>query len=164
MNLLQMNKMRFAEARRMYGREPKGYATLEAAAERMRQTDPWVRDDRLLHLARHATALKPDGTYRWRFDGMQKVRFSWTGSHERLEACLAATKCPTLLVAGEKSHFNQSDEVKERGKDIPNARWVTVSDAGHNVHVDNPEGLLEVLEEFLAEETETPGAAKAAGS
>ena len=150
MSGIGLQKIRISETRRMHGREPKGYPTLEDAADRMRKSDPWVSDERLVQLARHATALNHDGTYRWRFDGMQKARFVWTHDWGMFEECLKATTCPTLMIAGEKSGVNLSKELRERGELVKGVRWETVPDAGHNVHVDNPEGLLAVVEDFLA--------------
>jgi pimeloyl-ACP methyl ester carboxylesterase len=57
---------------------------------------------------------------------------------------------PTLFVAGANSHYIRSAHrpvIRER---FPAARFVTVKNAGHWIHADNPAAFLAVIEAFLA--------------
>lgn len=57
---------------------------------------------------------------------------------------------PTLFVAGARSDFIQPGHREVIRRLFPRARFVTVKNAGHWLHVDNPAGFLGVVEAFLA--------------
>jgi len=57
---------------------------------------------------------------------------------------------PTAFVAGERSAYIGADHRAAIRALFPAARVVTVKDAGHWVHADNPSGFLAVLNAFLA--------------
>jgi len=57
---------------------------------------------------------------------------------------------PTLFVAGARSDYIRPDHRSAIRALFPAARFVTVKDAGHWVHADNPAGFLGVLNAFLA--------------
>jgi esterase len=57
---------------------------------------------------------------------------------------------PTLFVAGARSNYIRPEHRTPIRALFPNARFVTVKDAGHWVHADNPSGFAAVLEAFLA--------------
>ncbi|MBN8907597.1 MAG: alpha/beta hydrolase [Rhodospirillales bacterium 69-11] len=57
---------------------------------------------------------------------------------------------PALFVAGERSDYIPADARPIIRGLFPAARFVTVKNAGHWVHADNPAGFLSVLEAFLA--------------
>jgi pimeloyl-ACP methyl ester carboxylesterase len=61
---------------------------------------------------------------------------------------------PALFVRGANSDY-VSDEDRPAIRELfPNAEFVTVDDAGHWVHADQPEALAEVVIDFLAEPRE----------
>ncbi len=62
----------------------------------------------------------------------------------------AAYAGPTLFVAGARSNYIRADHKPLIRGLFPAARFVTVKDAGHWVHADNPAGFMAVLEAFLA--------------
>lgn len=53
---------------------------------------------------------------------------------------------PTVFIRGEKSRFVEDEDIPAMNAHFPKAKMVTVQDAGHNVHFDNPEGFLAALE------------------
>ena len=57
---------------------------------------------------------------------------------------------PALFIAGERSNYIQSGHRPLIRAEFPAARFVTLKDAGHWLHADNPAGFLAVLEAFLA--------------
>lgn len=58
-------------------------------------------------------------------------------------------RCPVLVVRGENGHVPR--EVAERMvATVTDARLVEIAGAGHDVHLDEPETLAEVVSEFLA--------------
>ena len=56
---------------------------------------------------------------------------------------------PTLFVAGARSTYIQPGHRPAIRALFPAARFVTLKDAGHWLHSDNPEGFLSVAESFL---------------
>lgn len=56
----------------------------------------------------------------------------------------------TLVVAGAESRYIRPDDRPVIRTLFPSARFVTVKNAGHWVHADNPAGFLAVLEAFLS--------------
>ncbi len=57
---------------------------------------------------------------------------------------------PALFIAGERSNYIQPAHRPLIRAEFPAARFVTLKDAGHWLHADNPAGFLAVLEAFLA--------------
>lgn len=55
-----------------------------------------------------------------------------------------------LVVAGARSAYITAEGRAAFARRFPSARFVTVKEAGHWVHADNPAGFLAVLEAFLA--------------
>jgi len=69
----------------------------------------------------------------------------------RLAGEIPRIGCPVLIVRGGLSDV-LTDEAAERfARSLPNARWVRVEQAGHNVQGDNPAGLLDAMRQFLKE-------------
>jgi pimeloyl-ACP methyl ester carboxylesterase len=56
----------------------------------------------------------------------------------------------TLVVAGANSHYIRAEDRPLIRTLFPAARFVTVKNAGHWVHADNPAGFLAVFEAFLS--------------
>lgn len=55
----------------------------------------------------------------------------------------------TLLITGGKSDFIKGGDVKEMRQWLPHIKLVTLPKAGHNVHVDDRRGFLDVLDKWL---------------
>jgi esterase len=56
---------------------------------------------------------------------------------------------PTLFVAGARSDYIRSEDRPAIRAQFPEARFVTIKNAGHWVHADNPAGFLSIVEAFL---------------
>lgn len=93
--------------------------------------------------------LRLDGTPAWRIGlteiaaGLPDVE-SWTAPEG------AAYAGPTLFIAGALSAFIRPEHRPAIRTLFPAARFVTLKDAGHWVHVDNPAGFVSVMQAFLA--------------
>jgi len=55
--------------------------------------------------------------------------------------------CPVLVLCGEKDNVNKKAAVKLAER-LPNAKFSTVENSGHEVNIDNPQGLAEAMEVF----------------
>ena len=63
---------------------------------------------------------------------------------------LAQITCPTLIVRAQHSPLLSHDRLAQRVSRLPNGRWVEVTDTYHHVMLDNPDGLVQAVREFLA--------------
>lgn len=57
--------------------------------------------------------------------------------------------CPTLLIAGENDPFATIEQMTTMKREIPNAEWLIVNDAGHPVQFEHPEIVGPRILDFL---------------
>ena len=69
----------------------------------------------------------------------------------RLRDELAAIACPTLVVASEFDGFVTVDEVRDMADRIAGARFEIIGGAGHAVVVEQPQRVVELCRDFLAD-------------
>lgn len=62
---------------------------------------------------------------------------------------LDRVNCPVLVICGEKDNVNKKAAVKLAGE-LPNAKFSTVDNSGHEVNVDDPQGLANAIMMFYA--------------
>ncbi|MBK9255093.1 MAG: alpha/beta fold hydrolase [Saprospiraceae bacterium] len=55
----------------------------------------------------------------------------------------------TLFIKGERSEYIMEDDKTTLKKQFPNAAFETIADAGHWVHADNPNALIESIIRFI---------------
>ena len=140
------------------------YASFAAVAERLRRNDPRLTADKAAFLARHWAARSADGHVRLTSDPRHKRPFP---AVYRLEETFAVWRCieaRTLWVAAQASHIAKwlddrdagpADDdplrgIRKRMTNVRDARLVTVADAGHMLHHDQPEAVARVIDEFLS--------------
>lgn len=61
---------------------------------------------------------------------------------------LDKVKCPVLVLCGEKDNVNRKAAAR-LAEMLPNAKFGTIEKSGHEVNVDNPQGLAKAFTEFL---------------
>jgi len=137
------------DLRKLSGRVPRRYATLEEAYERMQTENPHLSEAQARHLTIHGSNQNEDGTYSWKFDNYVRV-FAPTGLEITQQQYLySRITCPTLLIRGTESWA--SDPAKDgRAGHFRNAQVVNIEKAGHWVHHDQLDRFLEVTRQFLA--------------
>ncbi len=64
----------------------------------------------------------------------------------------AAVRAPALVIVGADDVMVSSDEVTALVDALPDARFVSVPDAGHDTMVDAPGAVIEEIERFLADQ------------
>ena len=140
------------------------YASFDAVAERLRKNDPRLPDDKAAFLARHWAARSDDGHVRLTSDPRHKRPFPIVYRVEETFAVWRRIEARTLWVAAEASHIakwlDERDEgekdgdplraVRKRTSHIRDVRLVTIADAGHMLHHDQPEAVARAIEAFLA--------------
>jgi len=127
-------------------RRPHVYQTIDAAAERMKEANPRLSSEMLLHLTRHA--LRPvDGGYAWKFDNFVHLRPPPDWTMEQTKATWAHIEAPLLLLWGTLSNFPLKDALSQS---LPKARQVTLEGAGHWVQHDRLDEVVRLAREHLA--------------
>jgi pimeloyl-ACP methyl ester carboxylesterase len=142
--------IRWIDARRaLSGRQPRRYASIDEALERMMAENKRLSPDRARHLTIHGVNQNEDGSYSWKFDnylrGFSPVDMT-TGD---MRALWARVSCDVLMVYGRQSWA--SNPVDDgRLAHFPNARLSLYDDAGHWVHHDRHDAFVAELRAFLA--------------
>ncbi len=124
----------------------RSYPTREEAIRRFRflpQADRADEETRR-HIAAHSVLREADGRYGFKFDAR------WFGVPPRSQTELEEVRCPTLLLRGEESALLTHEGALEIVSAIPDARLLEIPSAGHHVHIDQPERVLEAMLDFLS--------------
>jgi pimeloyl-ACP methyl ester carboxylesterase len=88
-----------------------------------------------------------DGKFSWKFN-LESIRDSFGNLGDWTEAGTVFQK-PTLFLAGERSRYLGDEDYPEIRKFFPGAGIVTVPEAGHWLHTDNPRFVIQSIEEFF---------------
>ncbi len=136
------------EQRKLSGRLPRRYATIEDAFARMQEENKHLSPAQARHLTQHGVNQNEDGTYSWKFDNYVRSWPPYDMTQEDVEALWARITCPTLLVYGKES-WASNPQTDGRAKHFSNARVETFERAGHWVHHDRLPEFMTLLREFL---------------
>ena len=130
------------------------YADFAALAERMQRNNPRLTNERAEFLARHWGREMADGQVALRGDPAHKIVYPLLYRYEEARACWREVTAPVLWVDAAESKALErvaldAAQYAERRAAFRNLRYVTVSNAGHMLHHDQPERVARLLEEFL---------------
>jgi pimeloyl-ACP methyl ester carboxylesterase len=129
------------------------YPTLDAVADRLQRNSPRLTRERALFLAAHWAEPGSDSVWRLNADPAHKLPFP---SVYRFEEALAIWRCieaPALWVVATDSYIPGwlgDGEIERRRALLADCRLVTILDAGHMMHLEQPERVAAVVEPFLA--------------
>jgi pimeloyl-ACP methyl ester carboxylesterase len=137
------------------GKGLRPYADFAALAERMRKSNPRLTSERAEFLALHWGRELPDGQVQLRGDPAHKIVYPVLYRYEEARACWREVTAPVLWVDAAESRALErvgldAAQVAERRAAFRNLRYVTLSNAGHMLHHDQPEQVARLLEEFLS--------------
>jgi len=147
-------------------REPAGfkpYASLEAVADRLQANNHRLPRERALFLAACWAEVLEDGSARLRADPRHKLPFPTVYRMDEVQAVWHCISAPVLWVVAAESDIpkwlNDHPEgeagadnlagVRRRFAHVPNGRLVTIADAGHMLHHDQPAAVAAAIESFL---------------
>jgi pimeloyl-ACP methyl ester carboxylesterase len=133
------------------------YGTQDEYVEALAAKYPFARRDQLVTFARHELVSDGDGFIR-RCDPRFEDRTEPCADVDRtrvvtdatLWAGLARTSCPVLIIRGVMSSVLSADAVRRTIEALPDARAVTIPQAGHAVPLENPVALGAAIGEFIA--------------
>lgn len=136
------------EQRKLSGRLPRRYASIEEAFARMQEENKHLSPDRARHLTQHGVNQNEDGTYSWKFDNYVR---SWPPddiTQTDVARLWSRITCPALLVYGKES-WASDPRTDGRAQHFQNPTIVQVSGAGHWVHHDRLDTFMALIEPFL---------------
>jgi pimeloyl-ACP methyl ester carboxylesterase len=135
---------------KLASRNPRRYPSIDAAAKRMQDENPFLSAEQARHLTIHGVARNEDRTFSWKFDNYVRAFGPYRFDLEEMKSIWSRINCPTLLVRGKESWASDPEE-DGRLQHFQNARAATIDGAGHWVHHDRLEVFLRLVRDFLDE-------------
>lgn len=141
------------ELRKISGRIPRRYASLEEAYERMQSENPHLSESQARHLTIHGSNQNEDGTFSWKFDNYVRSFSPNQLPFEDQYKLYARITCPTLLFRGTES-WASDPTVDGRAAHFTRTkvRMENIEKAGHWVHHDQLDRFCEITDRFLRDE------------
>lgn len=134
------------------------YATQAGVIARLQKNNPRLTHERAAFLAAHWTRQIDDGSWEILGDPLHKNCNPLLYRIDEITACWRQITAPVLWVEAAHSdiwrRFGQNalprEEIERRMSFLRSVRAVSIPDAGHMLHHDQPEFLAAVIEDFLA--------------
>jgi pimeloyl-ACP methyl ester carboxylesterase len=135
--------------RRMASRLPRRYRSLEEAYQRMQQANTHLTPEQARHLTVQGSNQNEDGTYSWKFDNYTHAWPAFRTSSDQITALWRRISCPVLLINGSDGFGHR---IGQDGTDshFADAELIDVPGAGHWVHHDQLDQVVETVDGFLA--------------
>jgi pimeloyl-ACP methyl ester carboxylesterase len=133
----------------------RSYENFSQLAARLQKANPRLTDERAEFLARHWGREAGDGTVVLRGDPAHKIVNPVLYRIEEVRACWQQVRAPVLWVdAAESETLTRlrldPHEQAQRRAAFQNLQYVTVPNAGHMLHHDQPEAVARLIESFVA--------------
>jgi pimeloyl-ACP methyl ester carboxylesterase len=128
------------------------YTSVEAGAGQLRQTNPRLQEEFALELARAGMKQRATGKWIWKFDPLHRTAAPQPFYTAQALEFFRRITCPVLLVDGAESRQSRRTDKLQRYEAIRNRRMLTIENAGHMVHQDNPAALADAIASFFAVE------------
>lgn len=136
-----------------HGARLRDYASRAEVAQRMMRNNPRLRHAFAAFLAEHWSLPTADGRYALTGDPAHKIVNPQLYRVEEVMACWRQIRADVLLVFASQGErwqaFLTNPAYRRRMLAIRSIRTVTVEDAGHMMHHDQPERIAGLVEEFV---------------
>jgi esterase len=127
------------------------FSSEDEAVAQARAFNPRPTEEALRHRVRHNLRPLPDGTLTFKYDDALRERGAiFDRSTAQLWAAWEAVSCPILLVRGDDSDILAVETAQRMLASNQRAALAGVPDCGHSITLDNPQGLLEAVNPWLA--------------
>ena len=136
--------------RKVSGRQPRRYASIEEAYQRMQAENTHLSPVQARHLTVHGVNQNEDGSYSWKFDNYVRIFPPHNMGGAETHGLWSRIDCPTMLIRGTES-WASDPLVDGRAEAFQNATCINIENAGHWVHHDRLEEFLDLVRDFLAE-------------
>jgi pimeloyl-ACP methyl ester carboxylesterase len=131
------------------------YENFGELAQRLRDGNRRLSEERADFLARHWGRETDEGTVVLRGDPAHKIVNPVLYRYEEVRACWQQVRAPVLWVDADESttlsrlKLDSAQHAERRGA-FADLRYVTVREAGHMLHHDQPEAVAALIEGFIA--------------
>jgi len=125
------------------------YTSIEAGANQLQQTNPRLRKEFAVDLARAGMRQNDKGKWIWKFDPLHRTAAPQPFYTAQALEFFRRIECPVLIVDGHESRQNRRTDKQQRYDAIRHHRMARIARAGHMVHQDNPEELAKTVADFL---------------
>jgi pimeloyl-ACP methyl ester carboxylesterase len=131
------------------------YASMAAVADRLQKNNARLPRDKAEFLAAHWARTLPDGTAQLVSDPRHKLPFPTVYRMEEVLSVWSRVKAPVLWVSASESFvrkwLGQSEGgIEARMAALRDCRMITIAEAGHMLHHDQPRAVAAAIEPFLA--------------
>ena len=135
-------------------RDFRSYRSFADVVLRLKQNNPRLPDDRAEFLAKHWAKQRDSGEVVLAADPRHKRTSPIPHRREDAIACWKRVTASVLWVSGSDSHIrswlkDDPEEYAQRTRAFANLSEVTVQNAGHMLHHDQPEAVAKIVDEFL---------------
>lgn len=134
----------------------------EEAFARLTENNPMLNHDTARLIVDYGVEPHPEGGISWKWDSAVNMVWS-TFSHDESEQQWTWVQCPVLIVTGDKAmeywairrpglkdrQELHDSELERRLNLFQQGQKLTISDAGHMIHYDQPDQLNQGLREFV---------------
>jgi pimeloyl-ACP methyl ester carboxylesterase len=125
------------------------YTSLDAGADQLRQTNPRLKKEFAIELARAGMKQNDRGKWVWKFDPLHRTAAPQPFYTGQAVEFLRRIICPVLIVEGAESRQARRTDKQPRYDALQNCQRTTIAHAGHMVHQDHPEQLADAVAAFL---------------
>lgn len=121
------------------------YRSAEEAIKRYRflPATPGAPESLRRHIAENSTLREDNGRFGFKFDPR------WFALPRAKSVPLSKVQCPVLVLRGERSSVLTRDGAKDVVSELPMATFVEIKTAGHNVHLECPDEVVDAILDFL---------------
>jgi pimeloyl-ACP methyl ester carboxylesterase len=135
-------------------RMPKTYASYDDLARRILQNNPWLDEGRADFVARHWATETIPGVVTLTSDPGHNNALPDLFRLDEAKALWGAIECPVLWIEAAESrnterHHISEEELRERRGSIRHLQTATIPRAGHLAHLEQPEALARLVQQFL---------------
>lgn len=132
----------------------RGYPDAEALARRLMLADPRLGRKRAAFLAQNGSRVRSDGGLEVACDAWHRIASPYLYHVEEVMACWQAVEVPVLMLLADRGYVRErfadmAEDYQRRIACFRDLKIVHVTDAGHNLHHDQPEQVAAAIEPFL---------------